>query len=99
MSQPAYWQQYAADSVDVPTFNPAPAAPTREPSLNPTPLPKLREEPKQDEKKSDGAPIALMEAAPVINASAVVEEEPTEKDKKKKEKSDETEGAAPNLKK
>lgn len=67
-SQPAYWDEYAATDVDVPDFEPAPAAPI---APTPAPAPQLREEPKQnEEQKNDGAPIALFEVAPVTNASA-----------------------------
>ena len=66
MNQPAYWGEYAASDVDMPQFDPAPAAP-----IKPAPAPTLREEPKQDnDEPDDGAPIALMEVAPVTNASA-----------------------------
>lgn len=70
MNQPAYWGEYAASDVETPSFDDAPAAP-----LKPEPLPQLREQPKEEEKKKDdGAPIALMEAAPVTNASAEAEQ-------------------------
>lgn len=77
MNQPAYWDEYAASAADVPAFDTAPAAP-----LSPAPKPQLHEEPKPKEEKSDGAPIALIEAAPVTNASA---EEPLGVELKDKE--------------
>lgn len=65
MNQPAYWEEYAAGSVDTPDFDSVPAAP-----LSPTPKPQLREEQKpEEEEKSDGAPVALIEAAPVTKAA------------------------------
>ena len=66
MNQPAYWGEYAAEDVDVPDFdNGAPLAPS-------APAPQLKEEPKQDkEPETNGAPIALIEAAPVTRASAI----------------------------
>ena len=71
MNQPAYWDEYAASNVETPDFDDsAPAAP-----LKAVPNPQLREQPKEEEKPEDGAPIALMEAAPVTNASATVEVE------------------------
>ena len=66
MNQPAYWDQYAAGDIETPKFDDAPAAP-----LSPTQKPQLREEKKPEETKSDGAPVALIEVAPVTNASAV----------------------------
>ena len=63
MNQPAYWSEYASDDIDTPDFDSVPAAP-----LSPSPKPQLREEEKPEE-KSDGAPIALIEVAPVTNAS------------------------------
>ncbi|MEO1252276.1 MAG: tetratricopeptide repeat protein [Pseudomonadota bacterium] len=71
MNQPAYWGQYVAGDVDTPDFDAAPAAPIKS-----APLPELREEPKpvEEKEKEDGAPIALMEAAPVINASTPAED-------------------------
>lgn len=64
MNQPAYWSEYASGDVDTPDFDSVPAAP-----LSPPPKPQLREEEKPEEEKSDGAPIALIEVAPVTNAS------------------------------
>lgn len=68
MNQPAYWDEYAAGDVETPDFDSVPAAP-----LSPTPKPKpqLREEqkPEEEEEKSDGAPVALIEVAPVTKAS------------------------------
>jgi Flp pilus assembly protein TadD len=66
MNQPAYWDQYAAGDVETPNFDDVPAAP-----LAPSQKPQLREEKKPEEGKSNGAPVALIEAAPVTNASAV----------------------------
>ncbi|WP_411819102.1 tetratricopeptide repeat protein [Hyphococcus formosus] len=64
MAQPAYWDEYASGNVETPNFEPAPAAP-----LAPEPKPQLREERKEEPKTPDGAPIALIEAAPVTKAS------------------------------
>ena len=67
MNQPAYWGEYAATDVETPDFDAAPAAP-----LKSEPLPELREEPKPEEEEKqpdDGAPIALMGADSVVNAS------------------------------
>lgn len=66
MNQPAYWDEYASSDVETPNFDDVPAAP-----LSPAPKPQLREEEKPEEEKSDGAPVALIEVAPVTNASAV----------------------------
>lgn len=66
MNQPAYWDQYAAGDVETPSFDDVPAAP-----LAPSPNPRLQEEKKPEEEKSNGAPVALIEVAPVTNASAV----------------------------
>lgn len=66
MNQPAYWEEYAAGSVDTPDFDAAPAAPL---SPTPSPKPQLREEQKPEEEKSDGAPVALIEVAPVTKAA------------------------------
>jgi len=72
MNQPAYWGEYAASNADTPDFDDVPAAP-----LTPRPTPQLREEPKpEDEKSSNGAPIALIEAAPLTNVSETVDAEP-----------------------
>ena len=68
MNQPAYWDQYAATSVDTPNFDDVPAAPLS-PSLSPSPKPQLQEEKAPEEEKSTGAPVALIEVAPVTNAS------------------------------
>lgn len=71
MNQPAYWGEYAASDADTPDFDAAPAAP-----LKREPLPELREEPKpEEEKQEDGAPIALMGADAVVNASAETDAE------------------------
>lgn len=65
MNQPAYWDEYAATNVDAPNFDKAPSAP-----LSPKQKPQLQEQPKpEDDKNEDGAPIALIEVAPVTNAS------------------------------
>ncbi len=72
MNQPAYWGEYAANNIDTPDFDDAPAAP-----LSPRPMPELREEPKPEgEKPNNGAPIALIEAAPLTNVSETVDAEP-----------------------
>ncbi len=75
MNQPAYWDEYAATDVETPNFDAAPLKP-----VAPAPLPKLKEQPKEETPKDDGAPIALMEAAPVTNASATVEAEEENED-------------------
>ncbi|WDI33052.1 tetratricopeptide repeat protein [Hyphococcus flavus] len=72
MNQPAYWEEYASGDVETPDFDNVPAAP-----LSPSPKPQLREEQQPDnDENSDGAPVALIEVAPVnpvTNASAGVE--------------------------
>lgn len=70
MNQPAYWGEYAASNVDIPEFDDAPMAP-----LTPMPSqkPQLKEEPKPKEEQADDQPIALMEVAPVTNASTGIE--------------------------
>lgn len=66
MAQPAYWGEYAPSDTDTPDFDPAPSAP-----MKTAPLPELREEPKPEkQERDDDTPIALMEVAPVTNASA-----------------------------
>ena len=73
LSQPAYWGEYASVDSDIPSFDePVSAAP--EIKSDPTPAkPTLKEQPKFDEPETDdNAPIALNEAAPVVNTSAVV---------------------------
>ncbi len=65
MNQPAYWDEYAASDVETPDFDGAPLVPS-----SPAPKPRLQEEPKQEEEKSDGAPIALIEATPLTSAAA-----------------------------
>ncbi|WP_425410764.1 tetratricopeptide repeat protein [Hyphococcus sp.] len=66
MNQPAYWEEYAAGDVETPNFDDVPAAP-----LAPSSKPQLREEQKPaEEEKPDGAPVALIEVAPVTKASA-----------------------------
>ncbi|WP_375201490.1 tetratricopeptide repeat protein [Hyphococcus sp.] len=67
MNQPAYWDQYAAGDIDTPNFDDVPAAPLS-PSA-PSPKPQLQEEPAEDNEEADKAPIALMEVAPVTQAS------------------------------
>lgn len=68
MNQPAYWDQYAASNVDTPDFGDVPAAPLGA-APAPSPKPQLQEEKAPKEEKSDGAPVALIEVAPVTNAS------------------------------
>jgi tetratricopeptide (TPR) repeat protein len=70
MNQPAYWQEFAADNVETPTFDPV-AAPKAAPAqAKPAPLPTLKEEQKQEAPKTN-APVALTDT-PVqpTNASA-----------------------------
>lgn len=71
MNQPAYWGEYAATNVDTPTFDSVPAAP-----LTPRQNPQLREQPKPEQKKPDGAPIALIETTPLTNVSETVDPGP-----------------------
>ncbi|MEX0644430.1 MAG: tetratricopeptide repeat protein [Parvularculaceae bacterium] len=73
LNQPAYWQDYADSSVDVPSFEETPSAPATAPSKKPQPLPKLREEPKQEDDKDDGKPIAQGEPQPLTPASDIKE--------------------------
>jgi len=73
MNQPAYWGEYAASDVSVPDFDAAPATPM-------APKQKLQEEPKPEEKKPTGQPIALIEVAPVTNVSTGVELKNTDKE-------------------
>jgi len=73
LNQPAYWQDFADGSVDVPSFDETPSAPSTSPSKKPQPLPKLREEPKQEEKKDDGKPVAQGGPQPLTPASEVKE--------------------------
>ena len=64
VNQPAYWQELAADNVETPSFEPAPAAAPKaahRPAMS-EPAPLLKEEPKVDEKKSS-TPVALKETA------------------------------------
>jgi Flp pilus assembly protein TadD len=68
MNQPAYWGEYAATNTDTPTFDSVPAAP-----LTPRQNPQLREQPKPEQKKPDGAPIALIETTPLTNVSETVD--------------------------
>ncbi len=69
MNQPAYWGEYAATNADTPNFDNVPAAP-----LTPSPGPQLHEQPKPEEKKPDGAPIALIETTPLTNVSETVDD-------------------------
>ena len=78
VNQPAYWDEYAATGVDVPAFEPAPA----KPQPAPQPKPQLREEPKKQDDKKDGEPIALIEATPVTRASASEESADTKENAK-----------------
>lgn len=73
VTQPAFWQDYAADASDAPAFD-APAAETAPKSApaRPATAPKLKEQPKEDKKDPD-SPVALVAPTPVTNASAVVE--------------------------
>jgi len=51
MNQPAYWQEYAADNVDTPSFDAAPvAAKADQTPAKPAPAPVLKEEPKQNKR-------------------------------------------------
>ncbi len=69
MNQPAYWDQYAADNIETPNFDDAPAAP-----LAPMTKPQIQEEKAPKEEKSDGAPVALIEVAPITKASVAADE-------------------------
>lgn len=73
MNQPAYWEEYAGAAANAPSFDDVPAAPLSPAPASPSTKPRLEEEPAQDEQDDDGAPIALMEAAPVTNASMTEE--------------------------
>ncbi|MEM8772086.1 MAG: tetratricopeptide repeat protein [Pseudomonadota bacterium] len=73
MNQPAYWSEYAGADIETPSFDDAPAAPLKP---NPAPLPRLREEPKPEDKKADDSPVALIEATPVTNTAATGEPGP-----------------------
>ncbi|MEZ5894072.1 MAG: hypothetical protein R3C58_13130 [Parvularculaceae bacterium] len=78
MNQPAYWEEYAGAAADAPSFDDVPAAPLAPAPAAPSSKPKLEEQPapKEEENKA-GAPVALMEVAPVTNAS-MTEELPME---------------------
>lgn len=83
MSQPAYWDEYAASGVDAPVFDDAPAAPLKTdpaPAPKSVPNPQLREEQKPEEDEADDAPVALIEVAPITNVSAASEEAKEEED-------------------
>lgn len=72
MNQPAYWQDFASEDFEAPVFDapaPAPASPNA-PSVAPKPLPRLEEEPKQEEQRDPNAPVALSAPTSVINTSA-----------------------------
>lgn len=71
MTQPAYWKEYANGAVDTPKFDSTPDAPAKE--TKPAPLPKLKEQPKPDEKDKKGEPIALSGTTSPTKASDVVE--------------------------
>ncbi len=65
VKQPAYWQEFAADNMETPSFDAAPAAAK-------PPVPELKEAPKKEDKKP-ATPVALKEtAATPTNASAIV---------------------------
>lgn len=73
MTQPAFWQDYAAGAADTPDFDAptaAPAAVSKPKPAKPGPTP-LKEEPK-DDKKDPGSPVALSAPTPVTNASSVI---------------------------
>ena len=63
VNQPAYWQELAADNVETPSFEPAPAPKAApKPTKAAEPAPQLKEEPRLDEKKPS-TPVALKETA------------------------------------
>lgn len=66
MTQPAYWQEYAGDTVETPNFD---AAPAEQKPAKAAPLPQLKEEPKKEDAKPGDAPIALGGATAPVNAS------------------------------
>lgn len=69
MNQPAYWQDFAADSFDAPVFDsPAPLRAPAAPAA-PKSAPKLKEEPKE-ERRDPSAPVALGAPVPVTSVSA-----------------------------
>ena len=95
LTQPAYWQEYAADTTDVPSFDdpaPAPAATPKAPNSvkpkNEAPAP-LREEPKEPEESDNNAPIALIGTTAPTNASDVIEVRPD---------ADDADASAPDIK-
>lgn len=72
VTQPAFWQDYAAGATDAPAFE-APAAATAPKAAPAAPAraPTLKEQPK-DEKKDPDSPVALVAPTPATNASAIV---------------------------
>ncbi|MEM9014548.1 MAG: hypothetical protein AAGB02_05510 [Pseudomonadota bacterium] len=70
VNQPAYWGEFAS-TVDVPEFDQTPVAPTPQTAPAPTKKPQMLEQPQSEETKDDDTPIALIEAAPVTNASVI----------------------------
>ncbi len=80
MNQPAYWQEYAADNVETPSFDAAPVAAKAEPKpAKSEPAPMLNEEPKPAEKKPV-APVALKDGATTPTAASIEAPMPLVKD-------------------
>jgi len=80
MNQPAYWQEYAADNVETPSFDAAPVAAKAEPKpAKAEPAPMLKEEPKPADKKPV-APVALKDGATTPTAASVEAPMPLVKD-------------------
>jgi Flp pilus assembly protein TadD len=70
VTQPAFWQDYAAGASEAPDFDaPAADAQPKAAPARPKTAPKLKEEPK-GEKKDPDSPVALVAPTPPTNASA-----------------------------
>ncbi len=66
VNQPAYWQEFAADNVETPSFDAAPVAAAPAASK---PSPVLKEEPKEEKPKS-AVPVALKDGAATPTAAS-----------------------------
>ena len=78
VSQPAYWQAYAGDNVEMPTFDDTPPEPTFEdatvPAFNepaPAPVPARKPTPEPEEDPFAGADVLSSLEAPQITGPAV----------------------------
>ncbi len=72
MNQPAYWQEYAADNVETPSFDAKPVAQSPKAAAKAEPASTLKVEPKAQEKKAP-KPVAQKEGATApTNASATL---------------------------